>query len=40
MALTTIIVYLIVYTPMKRRSSLSTLVGAVPGATLATVQEA
>jgi protoheme IX farnesyltransferase len=31
-ALTTLVVYLIVYTPMKRRSSLATLVGAVPGA--------
>jgi protoheme IX farnesyltransferase len=28
----TLIVYLLVYTPMKRRSSLATLVGAVPGA--------
>jgi protoheme IX farnesyltransferase len=26
------VIYLIVYTPMKRRSSLATLVGAVPGA--------
>jgi protoheme IX farnesyltransferase len=32
LALTTLVVYLIVYTPMKRRSSLATLVGAVPGA--------
>ncbi|MEQ1869896.1 MAG: heme o synthase [Vicinamibacterales bacterium] len=32
LALTTIVVYLTVYTPMKRRSSLSTLVGAIPGA--------
>ncbi|MEO8071526.1 MAG: heme o synthase [Acidobacteriota bacterium] len=32
LALATIVVYLIVYTPMKRRSSLATLVGAVPGA--------
>ena len=32
LALATLIVYLVVYTPMKRRSSLSTLVGAVPGA--------
>ena len=31
-ALGTLAVYLIVYTPMKRRSSLATLVGAVPGA--------
>jgi len=32
LAATTLIVYLIVYTPMKRRSPLATLVGAVPGA--------
>ena len=32
LALATILVYLIVYTPMKRRTPLSTLVGAVPGA--------
>jgi protoheme IX farnesyltransferase len=32
LALATIVVYLMVYTPMKRRSSLSTLVGAIPGA--------
>jgi protoheme IX farnesyltransferase len=32
LALVTLVVYLIVYTPMKRRTSLSTLVGAVPGA--------
>jgi protoheme IX farnesyltransferase len=32
LALATIVIYLAVYTPMKRRSSLSTLVGAVPGA--------
>jgi protoheme IX farnesyltransferase len=32
LALVTLFVYLIVYTPMKRRTSLSTLVGAVPGA--------
>jgi protoheme IX farnesyltransferase len=31
-ALATLAIYLIVYTPMKRRSSLATLVGAVPGA--------
>jgi protoheme IX farnesyltransferase len=32
LALATLIVYLTVYTPMKRRSSMATLVGAVPGA--------
>jgi protoheme IX farnesyltransferase len=32
LALATLVTYLVVYTPMKRRSSLSTLVGAVPGA--------
>ena len=32
LALATLIIYLVVYTPMKRRSSLATLVGAVPGA--------
>jgi len=32
LAAATLIVYLVVYTPMKRRSPLSTLVGAVPGA--------
>ena len=32
LALATLVTYLIVYTPMKRRSSLATLVGAVPGA--------
>jgi heme o synthase len=32
LALTTIVVYLFVYTPMKRRSPASTLIGAVPGA--------
>jgi heme o synthase len=31
-ALVTLVVYLAVYTPMKRRSPFSTLVGAVPGA--------
>jgi heme o synthase len=32
LALATIIIYLAIYTPLKRRSPLSTLVGAVPGA--------
>ncbi|MGE5244905.1 MAG: heme o synthase [Betaproteobacteria bacterium] len=32
LALVTLIVYLVVYTPMKRRSPSATLVGAVPGA--------
>src|SRR5438067_11606653 len=32
LALATVIVYLVIYTPMKRRSPASTLVGAVPGA--------
>jgi protoheme IX farnesyltransferase len=32
LALATLVIYLIVYTPMKRRSPLATLVGAVPGA--------
>jgi protoheme IX farnesyltransferase len=32
LALATLLIYLAVYTPMKRRTSLSTLVGAVPGA--------
>jgi protoheme IX farnesyltransferase len=31
-ALATLVVYLVIYTPLKRRSSISTLVGAVPGA--------
>src|SRR5204863_9415789 len=31
-AIATLLIYLIVYTPMKRHSSLATLVGAVPGA--------
>lgn len=32
LALATLVVYLVVYTPMKRRSTAATLVGAVPGA--------
>jgi protoheme IX farnesyltransferase len=32
LALATLVTYLLVYTPMKRRTPLSTLVGAVPGA--------
>src|SRR5204863_1334244 len=32
LALATIVIYLAVYTPMKRKTPLSTLVGAVPGA--------
>ena len=32
LALATLVVYLTIYTPMKRRSSLATLIGAVPGA--------
>ena len=32
LALATIVVYLAIYTPMKRRTPLATLVGAVPGA--------
>ena len=32
LALATLVSYVIVYTPMKRRSSASTLVGAIPGA--------
>src|SRR5215831_18229158 len=32
LALATLVVYLVIYTPMKRRSSAATLVGAVPGA--------
>lgn len=32
LALATLVVYVIVYTPMKRWSSLATLVGAIPGA--------
>jgi protoheme IX farnesyltransferase len=32
LALATLVVYLLIYTPLKRRSPVSTLVGAVPGA--------
>jgi heme o synthase len=32
LALATLITYLVIYTPMKRRTPLSTIVGAVPGA--------
>jgi protoheme IX farnesyltransferase len=32
LALTTLVVYLAIYTPMKRRTPLATLIGAVPGA--------
>jgi heme o synthase len=32
LALATLMIYLLIYTPMKRTSTLSTLVGAVPGA--------
>jgi protoheme IX farnesyltransferase len=32
LALTTLIVYVGIYTPLKRRSEISTLVGAIPGA--------
>src|SRR3989442_7406307 len=32
LAIATLVIYLIVYTPMKRHSPLATLVGAVPGA--------
>jgi protoheme IX farnesyltransferase len=31
-ALATLLLYVVIYTPMKRRSSLATIVGAVPGA--------
>src|SRR5262249_27488360 len=32
LALATLVIYLVIYTPMKRQTSLATLVGAVPGA--------
>ncbi len=32
LALATLVIYLVVYTPMKRHSALATLVGAVSGA--------
>ena len=32
LALATLLVYVVIYTPMKRRSELATLVGAIPGA--------
>jgi protoheme IX farnesyltransferase len=32
LALATLLIYLVIYTPMKRRTSVATLVGAVPGA--------
>jgi protoheme IX farnesyltransferase len=32
LALATLVIYLLIYTPMKRRSSAATLIGAVPGA--------
>jgi protoheme IX farnesyltransferase len=32
LALATLLIYLAIYTPLKRRTSLATLVGAVPGA--------
>jgi protoheme IX farnesyltransferase len=32
LAVATLVVYLVIYTPMKRRSSAATLVGAIPGA--------
>ena len=32
LALATLVIYLAIYTPMKRRTSIATLVGAVPGA--------
>jgi protoheme IX farnesyltransferase len=32
LAISTLLIYVLIYTPLKRRSSLSTIVGAVPGA--------
>jgi protoheme IX farnesyltransferase len=32
LAVATLVIYIVIYTPMKRRTSLSTVVGAIPGA--------